>query len=120
MKLAIPLYRGKPVPLKSILLWFIGSYVVLTVSFVRYWSLSPSWFSSLEAVDEWEERQLGNKATLSRSSKQQQQQQQLGPCAINLYGLLRQFKNLVLPGLKENVISINAKYLYTIQRRSIV
>lgn len=34
----------------------------------------------------------------------------LGPCAINLYGLPRQFQELVLPSLKRNVIQPNAKY----------
>lgn len=34
----------------------------------------------------------------------------LGPCAINLYGLPRKFKDMVLPGLITNVIAVNAKY----------
>lgn len=34
----------------------------------------------------------------------------IGPCAINLYGLPRKFKDLVLPGLVENVIKPNARY----------
>lgn len=34
----------------------------------------------------------------------------IGPCAINLYGLPRKFKDLVLPGLVKNVIQTNARY----------
>lgn len=33
-----------------------------------------------------------------------------GPCAINLYGLPRKFADMVLPGLTQNVIEINAEY----------
>jgi len=32
------------------------------------------------------------------------------PCAINLYGLPRQFRDLVLPGLVRHVIEVNAPY----------
>lgn len=32
------------------------------------------------------------------------------PCAINLYGLPRQFRDVVLPGLTRNVIDVNAPY----------
>jgi len=32
------------------------------------------------------------------------------PCALNLYGLPRQFRDLVLPGLVQNVIRPNARY----------
>lgn len=34
----------------------------------------------------------------------------IGPCAINLYGLPRKFKEMVLPGLIENIIKTNARY----------
>jgi hypothetical protein len=34
----------------------------------------------------------------------------LGPCSINLYGLPRKFKDLVLPSLVENVIKPNLRY----------
>jgi hypothetical protein len=34
----------------------------------------------------------------------------VGPCAINLYGLPRKFKDLVLPSFALNVIKVNAKY----------
>ena len=33
-----------------------------------------------------------------------------GPCAINLYGLPRQFGNLVLPGILRHIIRVNAPY----------
>jgi len=33
-----------------------------------------------------------------------------GPCAINLYGLPRSFKSLVLPSLVQNVLIPNAAY----------
>jgi hypothetical protein len=32
------------------------------------------------------------------------------PCAINLYGLPRQFAAMVLPGLRKHVIEVNARY----------
>jgi hypothetical protein len=34
----------------------------------------------------------------------------IGPCAINLYGLPRKFKDLVLPSFALNVIKVNSKY----------
>jgi hypothetical protein len=34
----------------------------------------------------------------------------IGPCAINLYGLPRKFKALVLPSFVKHVIEVNAKY----------
>lgn len=43
-------------------------------------------------------------------SSQQQTPSVVGPCAINLYGLPRRFKDLVLTGLMENVIHENARY----------
>lgn len=42
--------------------------------------------------------------------KQKQHRSVIGPCAINLFGLPRKFKDIVLPGMIENVIRPNAKY----------
>jgi hypothetical protein len=46
----------------------------------------------------------------SSLSQPQEKSTVIGPCAINLYGLPRKFKDLVLPSFALNVIKVNSKY----------
>ena len=99
-RFAVPLRNKKSWQPIAIIPIFIV-YLFLTTTLVCLWSDAPK--SNL-VVD------INHQANSKSLDLTDAKLPVIGPCAINLYGLPRQFKNFALPSLIENVVKPNAMY----------